>query len=80
MRRDRRVASRNILKPPRRIRKCVGDPKASMKPAVAGKLASYKDKQKSLSKCNRLKGLVYTSTRIFPRRLSKSGKFLTKIL
>ena len=38
-------------------KKCrVGDPKVSTKRRTVSKLASYKDKRKVLSKCNRLKG------------------------
>ena len=45
MRRDRRVAKRNILKPSR-IGKCSGNPKVSTKRIIAAKLASYKDNRK----------------------------------
>ena len=78
MGRDRRVAYRNILKLlvlknmkiERKNR--VGGQKVNLAKVKVLRLASYKDKQKILSKCNRLKG-IKISKRIFQRRLSKLG-------
>ena len=50
----------------------VGSQKVNLAKVKVLRLASYKDKQKILSKCNRLKG-IKISKGIFQRRLSKLG-------